>query len=184
MKNLTLLLLLFTTTLFSQEIFVKKSLDWSMLLNGPRHSYEETSTYNPEFAFGFEFEKWRVQAGIEDHEAINYRKWFIGYDRKVEATLLIENVGDIELIFFGGFEFGGIWRTKYYELQNFPGVEVSDTAHSITAGIHLETQVRITKWLYWSSSFKAFFSESKNISEKKETFRSHVMNGLVFKAGI
>ena len=58
------------------DFFVSYKLDLKMAKDGPGHSYDVDSSHNFEIALGFEFEKKRLLFGFEDHDAIDYSKWF------------------------------------------------------------------------------------------------------------
>lgn len=164
----------------AQEFFIKKSLDWKMLTQGAGHSYEGNSSYNPEFMIGFDFENSRIGTGFEDHDTINYSKWFLEYDKKFNATLSINRIGNIDMVFYAGLEIGVIWRTYYYNLPNFNNIRVSDGHASGTVGINLETQFKITENIYLSGNLNVFTTEGGD-SERYQFFRWDVMGGLVFK---
>lgn len=174
MKTITkiiTILVLTTTYVNAQDFFIKKSLDWKMLTQGAGHSYEGDSSYNPEIMIGFEFENSRIGTGFEDHDTINYSKWFLEYNYKLTKG---------RFNFYAGFEVGFIWRKYYYTLSHFNNAVVTDTQASMTTGINLETQIRITDNIYLSGNINAFTTEGGD-SERHQFLRWDVMGGLVFK---
>ena len=168
--KITSIILLLGFVASAQTFFIKHSIDWKMAFDGPGHSYNASSSYNPEYLIGFEFEKSRVGMGFEDHDAIDYSKWFLEYDLK-------KNAGAFD--FFAGLEFGVIWRSYDFRLSNYP-VTVRETQASITAGANLEAQLKIIKGIHLSANLNVFTTEGGD-SEKKEFFRWDLMGGLVFK---
>lgn len=172
--SILLVTLLITTTTFSQEIFIKKSIDGSMALNlNPNDNYE-FAFYNTEISFGFEWDHDRALGGIELADAINYRKWFLEYDKKLTSGIFS---------FYAGVEFGGIWRWYDIDLTNFNHTtEVQ--VHSFTIGANFETQFKVLDWLWLTANLNIFTSENDDYSEIHEFFRYDVMGGVVFKTGI
>lgn len=176
MKKTLLLIFLITSLVCAQErpdFFLKKTIDVQMAINGPGYSYENiNSSYNPEFALGFEWENTRVYAGFEDHDVIDYFKLFGGFD-PVKLNWWRFN-------FYAGAEVSVIWRKYYFDLVNFPGVTVTDTEASFSAGFNFETQFKITDCVWLTTNFNPFTTEGGS-SEKHEFFRWDVMAGIVVK---
>tara|TARA_R100000951_G_scaffold37874_1_gene32241 strand:+ start:6697 stop:7251 length:555 start_codon:yes stop_codon:yes gene_type:complete len=155
----------------AQEFFVGYKADLKMALDGPGHSYDQTSSHNFEVFTGFEFKKSRVLISFEDHDAIDYSKWFLEYSKKVSSG---------RFNFFAGVEVGGIWRSYDYELTNFnKTVEVSE--HSFTVGVVLETQVEVTPNVYLTAAFNTFTTEGGIYSTIHQFLRYDVMCGVTFK---
>lgn len=170
-SKLTVLLLLVSFTISAQEFYFKHTIDWKMAMEGPGHTYDVDSSWNPEFVFGIEGKKNRVGLGYESHKAIEYSKMFIQWDKK-------KNVGRFS--FYAGLEAGFIKRVYDVPLTNFEGMVVTETHNSMTIGVNFETQIRVTDGVYLTANINTFTTEGGR-STKTEFLRWDVMAGVVFK---
>lgn len=170
-SKLTVLLLLVSFTISAQEFYFKHTIDWKMAMEGPGHTYEVDSSWNPEFVFGLELERNRIAIGYESHKAIEYSKMFIQYDKKIKLG---------RFSFFGGLEAGYIKRVYDVPLTNFNGLIVNETQRSMTIGANFETQLKITEGISLTANINTFTTEGGR-STKTEFLRWDVMAGIVFK---
>ena len=168
--QVTIIFLLLSVGVSAQTLFIKKSIDPKMTLQGPGHSYELESSYNPEFMIGVEKEKIRFGVGAEYHNAIGYTKMFGEVAKRVTAG---------RFDFYGGVELGIIWRRFDKPLVNYP-ISVKTMSSSWTFGINGEVQFKIIDGLHLSVSSRVFKTEG-GLSEKKEWLRFHSMVGVVVK---
>ncbi len=169
--QVTIIFLLLSVGVSAQTLFIKKSIDPKMALQGPGHSYELESSYNPEFMIGVEKEKIRFGVGTEYHNAIGYTKMFGEVAKRVTAG---------RFDFYGGVELGVIWRRFEKPLVNYPNVISKSTIASGTFGINGEVQFKVIEGLHLSVSSRVFKTEG-GLSEKKEWLRYHGMVGVVVK---
>ena len=119
---------------------------------------------------GFDFETWRVGTGYEDHDTIDYSKWFLEGDKRLTTG---------RFDFYAGVEVGWIWRKHFYELQNFKGVVVDDLKASMTAGMNFEMQFKIIEGVHFTSNINVFTTEGN--STRWQFLRWDWMSGVVIK---
>jgi hypothetical protein len=172
------LLLFITTFATAQQYFVGVSIDPSMSLNGPGHSYDQTSTLDIEFRLGVEVDNLRIAQYLELHRAINYKKWtLLAVDYVVKDKILWFDFEGFKQ--YAGLETSTINRyftdASYDQPNNFREKETS-----WSYGANIEIQYRLTKMFYIGAGLNAFKAE-KVLQEDNKKMRYDGMITLYAK---
>ena len=183
MKNLTLLLLLFTSVTFSQGVQVigKISLDPKMLIEGPHEGNDNfaSSSLDMELQFGVEFAKrWRVSVAYQSHKEINYKKYsWLMIDYKLIRIPIRINNHKIFINSYLGIEGSAIFR----EFPNAGPTEKSSQSSMWHYGGNAELEIMITENVGLSSVFNYFRAEPA-LTRYGKKYRYEVMIGINIKS--
>ncbi len=184
-SKLAILLLAVPLFVNAQGFYFGGSFDVKMAKEGPTaESYQHIkSSFNWEARLGWEiYDKgdtkgWRTGTGIENHNAIDYTKWYFHVDK----MLIINSVNDkvtkpIKL--YAGGELGAIWRTP-------PPNHWRNHEASFTLGVNFEIQYEFSKHFSIAANYNFFYGEAaiiRDATKFTERIREDFMVGFYFKS--